>query len=372
MVSPMVNSNGAVAAMLRTQFGSFLNFAFRELHHGISLQRNWHIDLMAEHCGEVAAGRTSRLMINVPPRSLKSETGSIALPAFMFGQNPKMEILILAGSQKLGQELMSKLGRLIDSRRYRALFPEVGGTFAAMTIRSRRGGTITCATVGQQLSGHGADLIIVDDPLSPSFALDASRRKGVNAWYDAEVRTRMNNRSVGAIFIIMQRVHPEDLCAHLQAREAFIVVELPAIVSRTTDIPFPSGRVYWRHAFEVLQPGRETADQLEARLNEIGGFHFIGQYLQGLFSPWSERTTRAEFLTPKRPVGWKPGGDLGKETGGLFVLDIKDDVQARFFGGYDLYRSLQQGNWMTLEEWEAHAELVQAVVVGSTLGRPTG
>jgi hypothetical protein len=367
MVSPMVNPNVAVAAMLRTQFGSFLNFAFRELHQGKSLQPNWHTDLMAEHCSEVAARRTSRLMINVPPRSLKSETGSIALPAFMFGQDPTMEILIIAGSEKLGQELMSKLGRFIGSRKYRALFPDVGGTFAATTIRSRRGGAITCATVGQQLSGRGADLIVVDDPLSPYHALDAGRRDSVNTWYDAEVRTRMNNRTGGAIVIIMQRVHPGDLCAHLRAREQFTLVSLPAIVSHDETVHFPSGRKHLRRAFEVLQPARETPAQLEARLDEIGSFQFAGQYLQGSFR-WEERTSRVEYLHPKRPQQWRPGDGSGG-SGGLHVLNVKNDIKARYFRGYDIYEGLQETNWMTTKEWEADAIIQQYRLVnqhGST------
>jgi hypothetical protein len=356
------NSDRLVEALLRTDFRAFLDFAFRELHSGSRLKPNWHIDLMAEHCSDVVTGWTRRLIINVPPRSLKSETGSIALPAFLFGRDPAKQIMIIAGSQKLGQELMAKLARLIRSPRYKSLFPKANASATPTAIRSPHGGSIVLAMVGEQLSGRGADLIIVDDPLSPSHALDGQRRDAVNDWYDAEVRTRLNQRATGCVVVLMQRVHPEDLTAHLLAKEPFKHVSLPAIVSRDVEVRFPSQRVYKRKALEVLQPERETAEQLEARLNELGAFHFNGQYLQGDFLRWSENNRRAEFLLyGKRPDGWRPGDPW--ESGGWFMLDFANDIRAQYFGGYNIYSEYQNHSWMTDEEMVEDVYIAQQKLI---------
>ncbi|MBP0441377.1 hypothetical protein [Tianweitania sediminis] len=343
----------AVAALFRSSFPPFHGFAYRELH-GEVLRGNLATELIAEHCEEVARGRTRRLMINVQPRALKSEIASVALPAFVIGRDPTKQILIIAGSQKLAAELMSKVMKLVGGSRYRSLFPAADlRSKGATSLRSRQGGSITCAVVGQQLSGRGADLIIADDPLSPQFAKDKGRRNAVNSWYDAEVRTRLNNRSDGAIIIVMQRVHPDDLCGHLleTQSEEYEVLALPAITRTKEDIRFPSGRVYTREAYEVLDPERDSAEQLEARLDEIGGFNFIGQYLQGDFAPWDENEVRSEYLFSKRPKNWRPGDPLAWSA--LFALDMRDDIKAAYFGGYSIYEDYQQDRWGTMEELQA-------------------
>ena len=69
--------------------------------------------------------------------------------------------------------------------------------------------------MGQQKSDRGADFVVVDDPLSPTYARDKGVREGVNALFDAEIITRLNDRAAGKIIVLMQRLHPGDLSGHL-------------------------------------------------------------------------------------------------------------------------------------------------------------
>ena len=90
-----------IKALYRSNFPAFLRFAFRELNSNQQLIDTWHIDVLAEHLERVAKGEITRLIINLPPRCLKSLAASIALPVWMQGRNPGLKIMSIAGSREL-------------------------------------------------------------------------------------------------------------------------------------------------------------------------------------------------------------------------------------------------------------------------------
>jgi hypothetical protein len=79
------------------------------------------------------------------------------------------------------------------------------------------------------LTGRGADIIIIDDPLKPEEALSGAQRKAANEWYDHTLYSRLNDKRRGAIVIVMQRLHEDDLVGHVLAQEPWEVVRFPAI-----------------------------------------------------------------------------------------------------------------------------------------------
>ena len=100
---------------------------------------------------------------------------------------------------------------------------------ALQEISTTRGGFRLATSIGGVLTGRGGDVIIIDDPLKPDEAVSETRRKAVNEWYDATLVSRLNDKRTGAIVIIMQRLHEDDLVGHLLAREDWHVVSFPAI-----------------------------------------------------------------------------------------------------------------------------------------------
>ena len=84
-------------------------------------------------------------------------------------------------------------------------------------------------SVGGVLTGRGADLIILDDPLKPDDALSETRRTGVNEWYDNTLLSRLNSKETGVIIIVMQRLHQDDLVGHVMDQEDWEVLSFPAI-----------------------------------------------------------------------------------------------------------------------------------------------
>jgi hypothetical protein len=79
------------------------------------------------------------------------------------------------------------------------------------------------------LTGRGADVIVIDDPLKPDEALSDARRATCNNWYDTVLLSRLNDKRAGCIILIMQRLHKNDLVGHVLEQEACEVVSFPAI-----------------------------------------------------------------------------------------------------------------------------------------------
>ncbi|MBU1212228.1 MAG: hypothetical protein KJ587_13260 [Alphaproteobacteria bacterium] len=183
-----------IKALYRQQFPAFLRFAFRELHPGQKLIETAHIDVLADHLARVARGEIMRLIINMPPRSLKSFSTSIALPAWLLGRDPTKQVISVAGTKELASDFEAATRELIKAPRCSAIFPHLtpDGRFGDLLLP--HGGRRIAATVGGTLIGRGADLIVIDDPITPAQVHDVARRNAVKKWFDAEVIQRLNDK----------------------------------------------------------------------------------------------------------------------------------------------------------------------------------
>lgn len=273
-----------IVALYRTRFPAFLRFAYSELHPGQPLIDSWHIDVVAEHLERVAKGEITRLIINLPPRSLKSLSASIALPVWMLGRNPRLKIMSVAGSDALARDFDSATRELIRARRFRSLFPHLNADAGRGDLHFAHGGQRISGIVGRTLVGRGADLIVVDDPIAPAHAHDPARRRAVNKWFDAEVIPRLNDKARGAVVVVMQRLHHEDLCGHLLGGEQpWVHLNLPAVATEDERWRLPGGRMQTRRKGEPLASRIDTLGQLYDRMLDIGAYNFAAQYQQAPF-----------------------------------------------------------------------------------------
>ena len=133
------------------------------------------------------------------------------------------------------------------------------------------------------LTGRGADLIIIDDPLKPEEALSQTQRRAANEWFDHTLYSRLNDKLAGAIVVIMHRLHEDDLVGHVLAQEDWEVVSFPAIAEddESQIIETVWGpKLLTRHQGEALHPAREPLAMLEHLRQMIGEYNFAGQYQQ--------------------------------------------------------------------------------------------
>ena len=137
--------------------------------------------------------------------------------------------------------------------------------------------------MGGVLTGRGADIIIIDDPLKPEEALSQAQRRAANEWYDHTLYSRLNDKQKGAIVLIMHRLHEDDLVGHVLAQEDWEVVRFPAIAEEDETFAVETvwgPRQFTRRPGEALHPGREPPAILEQIRRTIGEYNFAGQYQQ--------------------------------------------------------------------------------------------
>jgi hypothetical protein len=218
-------------AALRFDFYSFMLRCFTELNAGAAFVSSWHIEVMAAKLHSVRTGRTRRLVVNIPPRHLKSLAASIALPAWLLGHDPALAIINVTYGQELSEKFARDCRAIMTSAWYRSLFATrlASARASLQELMTTRGGFRMATSVGGVLTGRGADLILIDDPVKPSDAMSESRRTAANEWFDGTLYSRVNDKTKGAIVIVMQRLHEDDLVGHVLKREGWEVLSFPAI-----------------------------------------------------------------------------------------------------------------------------------------------
>jgi len=272
------------AEILRSDFAGFAHRAFLELYPSRSFESNWHIDVLAEKLEAVRCGKIKRLIINIPPRSLKSFLGSIAFPAFVLGHNPSAEILCTSYGQDFANDLALPCRSLMLSPFYKALFTTrlSEDRQAVEEFKTTAGGARRAISWSGAVMGRGADIIIIDDPIKAEEALSETRRSAINDSFHTTIATRLN-RDSGAIILIMQRLHANDLTAFVQKSEHWDVVAIPAIAERDESyiVRSPFGvRTVRRQERQVLQPQRQSLQSLNERRVAQGARTFDAQYQQ--------------------------------------------------------------------------------------------
>src|SRR5271169_3477472 len=173
-------------AILRSDLGYFAERCFYELNPQAAFLPNWHIELIAAKLAAVAQGKIQRLIINLPPRHLKSLIASIAFPAWCLGHDPSAQILCVSYAQDLADKLARDCRTTMISPWYRQIFRTRLATHrqAVQEFITTAQGYRLATSTGGVLTGRGADIILIDDPLKPEEALSATHRQAANDWFD--------------------------------------------------------------------------------------------------------------------------------------------------------------------------------------------
>lgn len=278
---PHMSMRSVADFVLRQDFAAFVRQVFKTVDPAKPFVPNWHVDAICHAVMDFLESDDLHLVINVPPRSLKSIIGSVALPAFLLGRNPSTRIICASYARGLTDDFARATTKVMSSGWYRRLFPNTliernpeAGIFT--TARGCRRATSVEGTV----TGFGADVIIIDDPIKPDDALSDAMREKTNAWLNTTLASRADDKRHSKTILIMQRLHVDDPTAAMLRRPGTRHLNLPAIADRDETFELGYGRTHTWRIGEPLQEEREGLSILERERQRIGDRIFSAQYLQ--------------------------------------------------------------------------------------------
>lgn len=279
----MVKNKALLNAILRKSFKAFVQKVFNEVSPNSEYLDNFHIDVICDALMDMLLGRRNRLIVNIPPRYMKSIICSIAFPAFILGHNPKASIICVSYNDDLANNLALKCRQVMESSWYQELFP---GTRISKNKKSiadfetTKGGGRFSTSIGGTLTGRGGDYLIIDDPIKPTDAVSETVRTKANEWFGNTLYTRQNDKNNGKIVVIMQRLHDDDLTGYLlTSDESYRHICLPAIAEQDEEWRI-GNKIIVRRKGEALHPERENLDMLRYAREQMGEYAFSGQYQQ--------------------------------------------------------------------------------------------
>lgn len=206
---------------------TFIRHAWKIVEHDREYVQNWHIDVLCEHLEAVSRRQIRNLIINLPPRHMKSLSVAVFWPAWTWTWKPSECWLYGSYSPKLSTRDSVKCRRILDSPWYlknwgskyfgdnkqeSILRPDQN---EKMRYENLCSGIRISTSVGGTGTGDGGDIIIVDDPHKVKGVESSVLRHSVIDWWDNEMSTRGNDPLTVCKLVIMQRVHDEDLTGHL-------------------------------------------------------------------------------------------------------------------------------------------------------------
>ncbi|GHM58616.1 MAG: hypothetical protein sL5_03510 [Candidatus Mesenet longicola] len=354
---------------------NFIELCFDTVSPGYKYYNTWHIKIIADVLQAAFSGKVTRIIVNMPPRSMKSICISVAWPAWILGIRPEARIIVASYSQILSLKHSLDTRCILQSDWYRELFPETKlAQDTQYKFQTTKMGFRFATSVGGTLTGEGGDFLIVDDPLTPMQAASERMRSRANAWFDQTFATRLNDRKTGVIVVVMHRLHPDDLTGHLLEKSGWHHLCLPMIAEEKQTIYSQMRDVlYVREKGELLLPvEKKDVEQIKI---ELGTYAFAAQYQQ---HPLSECQIKQEWIKRYRDYP----GDLSYVTQSWDTANSQDkDFSActtwakvdNMFYLLDSYRakleypSLKQQVLFLAKRWRPHAILIEAKASGQQL-----
>jgi phage terminase large subunit-like protein len=280
---------------------TFLLHAWRFIDPA-AFKPGWVVGALAEHLEAVVDGEIQRLIINIPPRCLKSSLCSVAFPAWVWTQpydsptsGPGVPFLHASYAYSLALRDSVKCRRLIKSTWYRNLWGDrfhiIAEQDQKIRFQNSKGGERLITSVEASVTGEGGNIIIVDDPNNAREVLSDAIIKSTNEeWWDGAMPTRLNDQKTGAIIVIQQRLGERDLTGHILSKESsrwthlVLPMEYEPARSVVTKIGWKDprtteGELLWPERFgygevrsleETLKKWR-AAGQLQQRPEPAGG-----------------------------------------------------------------------------------------------------
>ncbi|MBU2605384.1 MAG: phage terminase large subunit [Alphaproteobacteria bacterium] len=270
-------------ALYRSDFPSLIRKAYSCMFPNSPIEDNWHLDAMGYSLQRVSGGDIRRLMISLPPRSLKSLVISVFWPLFIIGNDPTKTVLVVSHSLDLAIKLSNLFRQLILHPDIQEIFPVFKGALSKdsqQEVTTQQGGGRIALSVDSNVTGRGGDVIIIDDPLDASDADNETACFAVNKWIDETLSTRTNNPATSPIVLVMQRLSIYDPAAHLSEQGGWTALSFPAIAVKNEDIPIGRKLLQKRRIGDLLHPERYPKEYLDMQRGIMGQRAFEAQFQQ--------------------------------------------------------------------------------------------
>ncbi len=262
---------------------NFIYGCFKTISPTRTLSKNWHIKIISQYLESIQQHK--RLIINIPPRCMKSTCVSIAWPAWMLGKDPSLNIIVASYSKDLSTKHSLDTRYIIQSDWYKNIFPNTILSKEENTkhkFKTVQRGFRLATSIGATLTGEGGDILIADDPITPMEANSVRYRKRIIDWFEQVFASRLNSLKTGIIVIVMHRLHEEDLISYLIAKKhsRWTQLSLQMVTESAQNIYCGDKLLYCIKKNEILDKNRYNEDDIETIKQDVGSYVFAAQYQQ--------------------------------------------------------------------------------------------
>lgn len=311
----------------------FVQAAWHVIEPGQPYVHGWHVEAICEHLEAITAGEIDRLLINIPPGTMKSTLTSIFWPAWEWGPKGLSHIRFIGCSHEQGLATRDnrKMRSLVQSEWFQTLWP-----IKLVTDQNQKtfyenehtGFRQACAVAS--MTGRRGDRVVWDDPHSVEASLSVAHRETALREFQETLPTRLNNPDSSSIVVIMQRLHENDVSGHiLESDLGYVHLCLPMEFDTSrkckTKIGFADPR---KKDCELLFPGRFPAHVVERDKKVMGVYAVAGQFQQlpaprgGGFFEWENlRVIQTAPKVTRLVRYWDKAGteDGGARTAGVLM-----------------------------------------------------
>lgn len=272
----------------RTDLHAFM----RRMHPLVMPDRDFiealHLRVLAHHFELMLQGKLRRLLVALPPRWFKSYAASVAFPTYALGLDPTLRIMCASYGADLGRTFAEPSRDILLSQRFRSAFPAtelISSKPAWDLLKTTANGYRRALSVGGGVTGKGADIGIVDDPMKAEEAASLLAREGVHAWFRGTFMSRFEKRSQASIVVVMQRLHMDDLIGRLLQDEGWTYLALPAQATKPMSFEVRGDKTWSIKSGDFLFPERHGPEDHALALKDMGESAFNAQIQQAPAPP---------------------------------------------------------------------------------------
>jgi predicted phage terminase large subunit-like protein len=270
--------------LARRHLQDFVEQAWPTVEPGTRYVRSWYVGAICDHLEAVLRGEIRNLLINMPPRMMKSLTVSVFFPAWAWITRPELRFLYSSYAQSLATDHSVATRRVIESAWYQERWADRYQLAGDQNLKTRFDNTARgyryATGVGGVGTGLGGDVVVCDDPHNVKQAESDTIRAATLEWWDKTMSTRLNDPKTGARIIVMQRVHEKDLSGHVLAQGGYEHLCLPMEYEPTQYTTVLGWKDPREESGELLAPDRfGEAELVEAKLR-LGTYGYAGQMQQ--------------------------------------------------------------------------------------------